>query len=178
MDWIGHHNDIAHWGLGMDQSGPTRVEAAGWTWPDSDVYDTPHHYGIHCEYAGGITSSISSQNVPGTKFIGESGWVHVTRGRLTASDPRLAEPDFNPGSRKVYSSPGHTRNFLDGVRSRRECICPAETAHRSITPGHLAYVAQRIGRPVNWDPRTEQVIDDPEAETLLNAMPYRGPWTV
>ena len=27
MDWIGHHNDIAHWGLGEDQGGPIRVEA-------------------------------------------------------------------------------------------------------------------------------------------------------
>ena len=27
MDWIGHHNDIAHWGLGMDKSGPISVEA-------------------------------------------------------------------------------------------------------------------------------------------------------
>ena len=25
MDWIGHHNDIAHWGMGMERSGP--VEA-------------------------------------------------------------------------------------------------------------------------------------------------------
>ncbi len=29
MDWIGHHNDIAHWALGMDQSGPLEVEAVG-----------------------------------------------------------------------------------------------------------------------------------------------------
>src|SRR5690606_4358771 len=30
MDWIGHHNDIAHWALGMDRLGPTRVEAVNW----------------------------------------------------------------------------------------------------------------------------------------------------
>ena len=27
MDWIGHHNDIAHWGLGMDKSGPIKVRS-------------------------------------------------------------------------------------------------------------------------------------------------------
>ena len=26
MDWIGHHNDIAHWGLGEDRGGPIEVE--------------------------------------------------------------------------------------------------------------------------------------------------------
>ena len=34
MDWIGHHNDIAHWGAGMDASGR---EAIGWTQSSTDV---------------------------------------------------------------------------------------------------------------------------------------------
>ncbi len=29
MDWIGHHCDIAHWGLGLDTSGPSELEAHG-----------------------------------------------------------------------------------------------------------------------------------------------------
>ena len=37
MDWIGHHNDIAHWGAGMDASGPEEVEAIGWTQSSTDV---------------------------------------------------------------------------------------------------------------------------------------------
>ncbi|MHC4874928.1 MAG: Gfo/Idh/MocA family protein [Planctomycetota bacterium] len=178
MDWIGHHNDIAHWALGADKSGPTKVEAVGWTFPDTNVYDTPHHYEIRCEYAGGVTASIGDVNKLGTKFIGESGWIHVTRGRLTASDKRLAARNFKPGPRNVYRSPGHTRNFLDSIRTRQECICPAETAHRSITPGHLAYVSQQLSRPLTWNASTEQVINDGEANQLLNAMPYRMPWSV
>ena len=30
MDWIGHHNDIAHWALDMDNSGPVSVEVVDW----------------------------------------------------------------------------------------------------------------------------------------------------
>ena len=41
MDWIGHHNDIAQWGLGVETSGPIKVEARGFTWPTTDIYNTP-----------------------------------------------------------------------------------------------------------------------------------------
>lgn len=177
MDWIGHHNDIAHWSLGMDRSGPTKVEAVNWTFPQTEVYNTPHHYEIRCEYAGGVTSTISDVNRSGTKWIGEEGWVFVTRGRLEASDRRWTNLDFEPGSIKVYESPEHTRNFLDCVKSRRPCVAPAETAHRSITPGHLGYVSNAVGRPLRWDPEHERVIGDDQADKLLKAVSYRKPWT-
>ncbi len=77
MDWIGHHNDIAHWALNVDSSGPTRVETTEWSMPETDVYNTPHHYTIRGTYAGGIESTISSRNKVGLKLIGEDGWVFV-----------------------------------------------------------------------------------------------------
>jgi hypothetical protein len=176
MDWIGHHNDIAHWSLDLDQSGPVSVESYGWTKPETDIYNAPHHYGIRCEYPGGVTSRISDTNTLGTKWIGEEGWIHVTRGKLMASDDRWTNLDFDPGPVKVYASPGHMRNFLDGVKSRKTCIAPAETAHRSITPGHLGYVSNVLGKPLRWDARMETIVDDPAAQELLAAVEYRNPW--
>jgi predicted dehydrogenase len=29
LDWIGHHGDIAHWGMGMDTNGPSEIEGKG-----------------------------------------------------------------------------------------------------------------------------------------------------
>jgi len=176
MDWIGHHNDIGHWALGLDQSGPQKVEAVGWTFPETDVYNSPHHYEIRCEYPGGVTGTISDRNRGGTKWIGEDGWVFVTRGRLEASDPRWAKSNFDVGPIKVYESPGHTRNFLDCVKSRKPCVAPAETAHRSITPGHLGYVSNAVDRPLRWDAQSEQIVGDDEADKLLKTVPYRKPW--
>ncbi len=176
MDWIGHHNDIAHWAIRADSSGPTKVEAVGWTFPDTDVYDTPHQYEIRCEYEGGIKTSISSMNLLGTKFIGDEGWVHVTRGRLTASDKRWATKEFAIDVEDIYHSENHARNFLDCVKSRETCIAPAETGHRSITPGHLGYVSSSLGRPLTWDSKTETVVGDEEANKLLHTHQYRKPW--
>lgn len=178
MDWIGHHNDIAQWALGEHRGGPQVVEAVGWTFPETDVYNTPHHYQIRCEYAGGITSTISDTNAVGTKWIGEDGWVFVTRGKLQASDPRWTKKEFTPGEFKLASSPGHMRNFLDCIQSREECNAPAEIAHRSITPGHLGYVSNAVGRALRWDARGERILEDEEADKLLKSFSYRMPWTL
>ena len=178
MDWIGHHNDIAHWSLGVDQSGPIAVEAAGWEFPDTPVYDTPQVYEIHCEFAGGVTSSISNRHRTGTKWIGEEGWLYVNRGRLEASDERWLEPNFDRGPKQLFASPGHTRNFLDCIRARSACVASAETAHRSITPGYLGYVSNAVGRRLRWDAKAEQVIGDDEANELLRKNPYRAPWSL
>ena len=176
MDWIGHHNDIAHWGLDMDKSGPISVEAKNWTFPETDVYDSAVDYDVLSKYDGDIEVLISSRNTMGTKWIGENGWVHVTRGKLTASNPAWAEPDFAAGDWKAYKTPGHQRNFIDCVKSREITIAPAETAHRSITPGHLAYLSQSIGKPVQWDPVAEKVVGNEAAQKQLMDLPYRGDW--
>jgi hypothetical protein len=112
----------------------------------------------------------------GAKWIGENGWVHVTRGKLTASNEAWAMPGFVAGEWKTYKTPGHQRNFIDCVLSRQDTIANAETAHRSITPGHLAYIAHSIGAPVQWDPKAEKIVGNDEAQKQLMALPYRGDW--
>lgn len=176
MDWIGHHNDIAHWGLGIDGSGPVSVVAEGWTESALDCYDTPLDYSIRSEYAGGIEVGISSKNTMGTKWIGENGWVYVTRGKLEASNPAWLAKGFSAGDFEAYQSPGHHKNFAESIRNRKPCICAAETGHRSITPGHLGYVSNQLGRALKWNAAKEAVIGDDEAQKLLTTVNYRGDW--
>ncbi len=178
MDWIGHHNDIAHWALDLDKSGPTKVEAADWTIPDTDVFNAPQHFEIRCEYPGAIVSTISDRNAIGTKWFGEKGWLYVCRKGITASNEALAAEDFDPGPIKVYESTNHGKNFLACVKSRKPCAAPAETAHRSITPGHLGYASWALKRPLQWDAASETVVGDEEANTLLKGVDYRKPWTL
>jgi len=181
MDWIGHHNDIAHWGMGEDLGGPIEVEAEGFMYPeDKTVYDAPYHYHVKCKYASGTTSSIgdSKYHPMGTKWIGDKGWVYVNRGHLSASTKEWCDKGFDPGPVKAYNSPGHHANFVDGIKTRKPCICPVEVSHRSITPGHLGYLSDQLKRPIKWDPKAEKVIGDPEADRILNNPPYRAPWKI
>ncbi|MGV3485356.1 MAG: Gfo/Idh/MocA family protein [Planctomycetaceae bacterium] len=176
MDWIGHHHDIAQMAIGMDRSGPILVEAVDWTFPKTDVYNTPQHYEIVCEYQGGIQGTISSRNLEGLKLIGDEGWVFVRRGKLEASDPRWVDAAFKSKALKGYESRPHTRNFVDCFHSRKECAAPAEVGHRSVTPAHLGYVSQSLGRALRWDPVNELAIGDVEANRLLQAHTYRATW--
>jgi len=178
MDWIGHHNDIAHWALGLERSGPTTVEAIDWEFPETDIYNTPSQYTIRCEYHGGVISTISSRHKTGLKIIGSDGWVYARRGKLEASDPRWLQKTFRAGPFRIPQPVSHAANFLNCVSNRTECTAPPEIAHRSITPGHLGYVSFALNRSLTWDSAKEIVTNDDAANKLLTAIEYRTPWQV
>ena len=181
MDWIGHHNDIAHWGLEKDKSGPIKVEAKNFRYPEKGMYDQPIDYEVVSTYEEGYTVTLSNKHKMGsegrnmgTLWTGENGWIYVDRGRIEASNMDWIREANDRGPKKAYVSRGHQKNFVECIKSREECICPAETGHRSATPGHIGYVSQKLGRAIQWDPVKEVVIGDPEAEKLLKAVDYRG----
>lgn len=178
MDWIGHHGDIAQWGLGTDLSGPVLYKGSA---PDDreGIYDTPKSYRIECEYANGVKMTVANAGNggirSGTKWIGESGeWVWVDRGRFDASSRSLRECRLEAGEIRL-SSPGHQREFIDCVKTRAVTLTPAEVAHRSASIGHLCRVAIATGRKISWNPSTERIIGDDAADRLLQR-PLREPW--
>ncbi|HYL62931.1 MAG TPA: Gfo/Idh/MocA family oxidoreductase [Candidatus Methylomirabilis sp.] len=73
----------------------------------------------------------------------------------------------------------HFANFIDCVRSRRaeDLHCPIEEGHKSVTLVHLANASYRLGRALNFDPATQQVTGDDEANTMLRGT-YRAPYVV
>jgi predicted dehydrogenase len=63
----------------------------------------------------------------------------------------------------------HFANFIDCVRSRKkeDLTAPVNEGHISCTLVHLANVSYRLGRTLNFDPATEQVVGDDEANRML-----------
>lgn len=188
LDWIGHHGDIAHWGLGFDHTGPSMVEAFGEFPPARAVWNTATKYTIACTYRKEVTGYPNDVHMTiaggspainmGTKWIGSDGWVWVDRSGFDASNPEWAKEENLPDDlRKIrlYESKEHRRNFLDSVRSRKPTIAPVETAHHSLIPGHLGLIAMLTGRTIHWDVTTETILGDPAASELLTR-PYRVPY--
>jgi predicted dehydrogenase len=177
MDWIGHHLDIAHWGMGWDETGPVEIEAEG-EFPTSGIYNSPTRYYVKAEYADGTPMALAGGHDEiwsGTKWIGEYGWIWVDRGQFETEPAGLKRETIGPEEIRLYKSRDHWQNFLDCVRSRGKTIAPAETAHRSASVGHLGVIAMEVGRKIRWDPATETILGDPEAERLLGHS-YRKPW--
>ncbi len=173
MDWVGHHVDIAHWGLDFDSTGPAELEGSG-VFPPDGLWDAPTHFQFNCTYANGVNIIVGSDLPGGTKWYGDEGWVHVDRGRLDASGSVLEEV-IGPEETKLYYSRDHFQNFADCIKSRKLTITPIETAHRSASVGHLCNIAMATGRKLKWDPKKEKFIGDPGAGKFLT-MPYREPW--
>jgi predicted dehydrogenase len=183
LDWIGHHCDIAHWGLGFDASGPSEIEGRGDFPPANAIWNTCTKYRIELQYPEDITMTIAGGYPDirnGTKWIGTDGWVWVDREGFEGSNPEWKRnKNLSDRLRKVklYESRNHQRNFLDCVKSRQPTITPVETGHHSSIPGHLGLISMLTGRKIRWSVGDEKIIGDPEASKLLTRE-YRPPWVL
>jgi len=177
MDWIGHHLDIAHWGMGWDLTGP--VEVAGTAeYVKSGIYNSPVRYKLDVKYPDGTPMVIAGGHPEiwmGAKWIGERGWIWVDRSGFMTEPAGLRNERIGPNEVRLYRSRDHYQNFLDCVRTRALTIASCEAAHRSASVGHLGVIAIETGRKILWDPATETIIGDPDAEKLLSRA-YRKPW--
>jgi predicted dehydrogenase len=180
LDWIGHHCDIAHWGLDCDQTGgPLEIEGVGVFPPKDAVWNTCTKYRVTCSYPNDVTLVIAGGHndiKSGTKWIGTEGWVWVDRGGYDATEiDWFRQIPADKYKVKLYRSDNHQKNFIDCVKSRQPTITPVETAHHSALPGHLGLIAMITGHKIKWDSAKEEIIGDPEA-TKLMSRPYRSPY--
>jgi hypothetical protein len=90
--------------------------------------------------------------------------------------PLRTEPVKDEGYEQVRDQfVPHVRDFLDCVRTRRQPVSDLASANRTATACHLANVAMRVGRVVQWDDTAGDVVGDADASALLTKT-YRAPW--
>jgi predicted dehydrogenase len=179
MDWVGHHVDIAHWGLGLDNTGPVRVEGHG-EQPKHPIWNTPGTWHAKAEYGNGLEMNLyggAEKIRPGVRWIGDEGWVWVDRSGVETSPRSLLQTKIRPDEKRLPVSISHHKQFIDCVLNRTETLTPAHVALRSATPGYLGTIAMRLGRPIRWDPVRQEVVDDREAARLLSR-PAASPWCI
>lgn len=180
--WGIHHLDIAQWGNGADATGPCAIDGTG-EFPRDGAFDAIQRWKVRLGFARGAPITFASEGTPGfahgIRFIGDSGWVHVRRGLIEASDGNLLR---DPGNKcgtmpvKLPASNDHTRNFIDAIRNGTPAICDIETAVRSDTLCQLSLIAVKQGRKLTWDPASERFPDDGAANRMLEPRAMRVPW--
>jgi predicted dehydrogenase len=158
-DWGAHMIDIAQWGLSMDRNGPVEVIPAS--------VDKPLTY----RYANGIEMLITKfdEGRQGVKFLGENGWIKVSRGNYDTSVKEL-ELGKEPEN---FTFTAHHIDFIDSVRKRKDPIVPVEVGHSTCTACTIGNIAHDLGRSLKWDPIT-QVFTDSDANSKLHYDYQRG----
>jgi predicted dehydrogenase len=177
-DWGAHHVDIATWGIGADHTGPVSVEGTAVHPNIPNGYNVATEFFVTCKYADGAEIIIRHDTENGITFEGEKGTFFVSRGDLSG-DPVAALKDHplpEGAVEKLYGGKPttHMANLFQSVKSRKQPISDVFTHHRSITTCHLANIAIRLGRKLNWDPQTEQMVGDSEAQSWQSRPQRKG----
>lgn len=182
--WGAHHIDSAHWGMGMERSGPVEIWGKA-DFPKEGLWDVHGIFTTHALYDNGVEMIVSNELPNGIKFEGTNGWVFVSRGdyqvtssdpgakgtqakKIDASDPKMLSSVITPNEFHLPVSTNHHGNWLEGIRDNKQPIAPVEEAHRSCSACLLHHIAMKLNRKVYWDPAKEQFKNDAEANKMVS----------
>ncbi|MHC4441697.1 MAG: Gfo/Idh/MocA family protein [Planctomycetota bacterium] len=77
--------------------------------------------------------------------------------------------------KSIPDSPGHHREWLDGIRSRNQPSCNVAYHSKIDMAINLSLLSLKLGRSVPFDPATETIPGDAQAMKLSKPT-YREPW--
>ncbi len=181
--WGQHHYDSAAWGMNTELSGPKSVEALA-EFPKSGLWNVHGDFLVKHEYDNDVTVYTSGGYTNGIKYIGDKGWIFVSRGAYTASasdpvskekssralnasDPKILESVIGENETHLYKIDDQHGNWLDCIKSRKEPISPIEKGHKACVICLISDIAMQFDRKLEWDPINEVFVNDKEANAML-----------
>ena len=180
-DWGAHHVDIACWALGCTETGPSRIEPLSYTLPVAyqdgyptvaDRYNAATAFTIKVALPDDVELIITSEGDNGILFEGSAGRLFVNRGKLAGKpvDDLKDNPLPDGAVEAIYGGPvpaNHTANFVAAMKSRKQPISDVWSHNRMLEICHLANIAMRLGRGLDWDPVKREIVGDAQANAFL-----------
>ena len=156
-----HHFDPQQWIYGKDDTSPVKIEA----------FATPAHPDVT-----GMWAWVELTYSDGFTFVMDSaewGPGYDKKASKQVSLSQLSEED----QQKIAAmpDPAPLLSFAEAVKQRKQAGGHPEAAHRAACILHLANIAIRLGRKLQYDPEKEQFVGDDEANRFVN-VPMRSPW--
>ena len=192
-----HQLDMARWGLGVKL--PTKVHAVGGHFMYDDDQDTPNTLLVNYEFnvegkkklmsfevrhwLSGHEQGIGEQRAANAKPRTVGNEFYGTNGMMTFEGydyyKSFLGKELAPGPTKQEAG-NNWANFIDAVRARDKSMLngPIEEGALTVTLRHLANISYKVGRSLNVDPSTGDVIGDAEAAALYRRKNYRAPFVV
>jgi predicted dehydrogenase len=182
-----HIIDLPIWALNLGV--PTAVSCTGGRYIIKDDGDAPDTQEIVWQYPNfTMTWMMNCAN----SFAFDFGrgkparrlgiYFHGVNGTLFTDYNRhevVPEGDFlkdrTPPPQAIPPSPGHEREWLDSVKSRKEPSCSVNYHYKVDLAITLANISYQVGRSIRFDPKSEKIIGDKQAAKLARPV-YRHPW--
>lgn len=182
-----HDIDVALWGLGVTTH-PDRIACFGDKYFFDDDQQFPDTQYAQFEYSpqrdsGQRKQLIFEQRIwtrytqdgyeNGAAFYGTKGMLimgHTVGWRQYGERNKLIAE--RTGRADLIA---HHNNFFDSIRGTAKPNASIDVGHRAAAIVHLANIAARTGRVLNFDPGKEEILNDPESNRLLSR-DYRDHW--
>jgi predicted dehydrogenase len=177
-----HDIDYARWGLGVETH-PSFISAVGGKFFFDDDQQFPDTQQVTFEYPGDgqpghrrflvYEQRLWSTNYPynvdsGVEFYGTKGQMFLSRrGKVQATTDRNQKIELGV-TQGAQDEQSHVGNFLSAIRSGTPLNAEIEIGHLSSALCHLGNLATRLGRSLRFDPATERIIGDPDADRLVS----------
>jgi predicted dehydrogenase len=201
-----HQVDIARWAMGVKF--PNKISGIGGHFMFDDDQETPNTLSCAFQYDlpggkrkmlefdlrhwftdreaglgnGEMGGERDDNDSYGDIIFGSKGYLAIENEDVGNGYRTWLGKEQTPGPSRHAEVGHHYANFIDCVRSRKkeDLNAPIEEGRISATIMHLANASYRLGRSLNFDPETEQVIGDDEANRLLrdDDRGYREPFVI
>ncbi len=194
-DWGAHHIDIAQWGIEtanpdarlssiepvMAQHAVTLKDGVP---QEQDRYNVALKFNVKGVFNNGVVLHIRDNATEdlgfpnGIMFEGTKGRFLVNRQKITGApvEALSSNPLPEDAIEKIYGSKptSHMENFFNCVKSRELPISDVYSHHRAMTTCHLANIAIRLDRSLNWDAENEQIVGDEQANSWQSREQRKG----
>ncbi|QGY43815.1 gfo/Idh/MocA family oxidoreductase [Maribellus comscasis] len=188
-NWGVHYMDVIRWMIGVEA--PSAVSTHGGKYVLTDDRDIPDTMDVIFEFDKGLIIKFSIyEGTSGNGIPGGEVELRGTKGTLVADEKSYEikasrRGQFQNWNELIESEKSDVsnedstvkliRNFLDSVKSRETPWCTLEDGHRSTSFAHLANIALKTGKRLEWDPAKEEFTNSDAANQLLS-YEYRKPW--
>ncbi|MFC1633232.1 Gfo/Idh/MocA family protein [Planctomycetota bacterium] len=199
--WKSYSSQMANWGVhycdamrwAMAEQAPVSISAHGGRFAIDDDRTIPDTMEVIFEMPAGalivfgqyeasggqalIDGEIELRGTLGNLYCGSEGKafkiVPSRGGQFQDPKPRIEPIEIESSDGNLTDQ--HVRNFLDCVKNRAKTHCDMETGHRSTSFALLANIALATKSRLEWNPKTEQFVNNKKANRLLHYK-YRKPW--
>ena len=164
-NWGAHLIDIAQWGNNSDRSGPVSCEGRG-EWPPAESFwNVLLKFEVEFKYANGVTLVYKTDD-PYVKFEGTEGTVYADMNSVRCDPTSVGDYKTGPAWKRLPFK-SDKQDFIDAVKSRGQTLEDAEVGHRTMSICHLAHIAVRTKKRLEWDPVREEITNDANVDRWL-----------